>query len=196
MKRSLVVFIFTVLIASNSFSQRLNFVGGLTMNQLKSTNFMAIDWAGGTGDPLLTKYITTVHRTKLRPSWFAGVNFDKNFKNKTGVSTGFHYIRRSLYNENSFHFQQVSVPVNFTYQIYPKFRLFAGPQVDFPVGKYIENTDKVNMSGSLGLKYQPIQAVQLGLNFNRNFSSILNESFDKKSRFDYNTFFISAGYPI
>ncbi len=195
MKRSLILFIITLLSSSNSFSQCLNFVGGLTMNSSKVTSHLAT-YQIGVSNPIITDYRIVVNRTKFRPSFFAGINLNFKVKNKTGISTGLVYINRSLSKATSEYLQHVSVPLNFTYQVLPKFKVLSGPQIDFIVGKGVDIVDKANLSGVLGVQYHPNRIIQFGLNFNTNISHIKYTNYDNRIRFGYNTFMISAGYPI
>ncbi len=195
MKRSLILFIITLLSASNSFSQGLNFVGGLTMNSSKFTyHLTSIPFSNP--NPVVTKYETVVNRSKFRPNFFVGVNLDVRLINNAGISTGLVYIRRSMSNSNTDSHQQICVPLSFTYRFFSKYKLVVGPQIDFRIGSDMTEFDKINTSGTIGLRYQPIGKIQFGFGFNRNLSNILNENFVQRTRIDYNTFFISAGYPI
>lgn len=195
MKRSLVLLIFTILISRNSYCQGINFVGGLTMNSSKYTyNLSPIPFSNL--NPVVTNYQTVVGRSKFRPNFFVGVNLDVRVINNAGISTGLVFIRRSMSNDNTDPHQQIGVPLSFTYRFLSKYKLVVGPQIDFLIGSDMTVFDKINTSGTIGLRYQPIGKIQFGFGFNRNLSSILNENFVQRTRSDYNTFLISAGYPI
>jgi Outer membrane protein beta-barrel domain len=183
------------LISFPLLSQNLKLIGGITGNSTKITNFQVPN-PSNNANPIGTNYITLVDRTKLSSSFFVGINLDLFVKNKTGFSTGLLYIRRSLYDKSKYDFQQIGIPLNFTYPIYPKFKVLAGPEVDFAIGKGIENVDKVNVSGVLGIQFNPNSLINFGINYNRNLSSILKATYDKKLRFDFNTILISLSYPI